>query len=72
MSRPSVSSLNRDKKRLVRLGPLFAILRPCGHSGRGIFGMTLTQNGTDVAGAVQLTGLGWTEPARPHRCVEGR
>ena len=32
-------------------------------AGRGIFTMTLTPTGTDVAGAVQLPG--WTEPARP-------
>ncbi len=31
-------------------------------AGRGIFTMTLTQNGTDVAGAVQLTGLDRTRP----------
>ena len=31
-------------------------------AGRGIFTMTLTQNGTDVAGAVQLTGLDRTSP----------
>ena len=31
-------------------------------AGRGVFTMTLTQNGTDVAGAVQLTGLDRTTP----------
>ena len=31
-------------------------------AGRGIFTMTLTQNGTDVAGAFQLTGLDRTSP----------
>ena len=31
-------------------------------AGRGIFTMTLTQNGTDIAGAVQLTGLDRTSP----------
>ncbi len=31
-------------------------------AGRGIFTMTLTQNGTDVAGAIQLTGLDRTSP----------
>ena len=31
-------------------------------AGRGIFTMTLTQNGTDVTGAFQLTGLDRTSP----------
>lgn len=31
-------------------------------AGRGIFTMTLSQNGTEVAGAVQLTGLDRTSP----------
>lgn len=31
-------------------------------AGRGIFTMTLTQNGTDIAGAFQLTGLDRTSP----------
>ena len=31
-------------------------------AGRGIFSLTLTQNGTQVAGAVQMTGLDRTSP----------
>jgi hypothetical protein len=31
-------------------------------AGRGIFTMTLSQNGTEVAGAIQLTGLDRTSP----------
>jgi hypothetical protein len=31
-------------------------------AGRGVFTMTLTQNGTDVSGAFQLTGLDRTSP----------
>jgi hypothetical protein len=40
-------------------------------AGRGIFTMTLTQNGTDVAGAVQLTGLDRTSPTTVTGVLKG-
>ena len=40
-------------------------------AGRGIFTMTLTQNGTDVAGAVQLTGLDRTSPTSVTGVLKG-
>ena len=40
-------------------------------AGRGIFTMTLTQNGTDVAGAVQLTGLDRTTPTTVTGVLKG-
>ena len=33
-------------------------------SGHGVFSMTLNQNGTDISGAVQLTGLDRTTPTQ--------
>ena len=40
-------------------------------AGRGIFTMTLSQNGTEVAGAVQLTGLDQTSPTRVTGVLKG-
>ena len=40
-------------------------------AGRGIFTMTLTQDGTDVAGAVQLTGLDRTSPTTVTGVLKG-
>jgi hypothetical protein len=40
-------------------------------AGRGIFTMTLTQNGTAVAGAVQLTGLDRTSPTTVTGVLKG-
>ena len=40
-------------------------------AGRGIFSMTLTQDGTDVAGAVQLTGLDRTSPTTVTGVLKG-
>jgi len=40
-------------------------------AGRGIFTMTLTQNGTEVAGAIQLTGLDRTSPTTVTGVLKG-
>ena len=40
-------------------------------AGRGIFTMTLRQTGTDVSGAVQLTGLDRTSPTAVTGVVKG-
>ena len=40
-------------------------------AGRGMFTMTLTQNGTDVAGAVQLTGLDRRSPTQVRGVLKG-
>ena len=40
-------------------------------AGRGIFTMTLTQTGTDVAGAVQMTGLDRTSPTTVTGVLKG-
>ena len=40
-------------------------------AGRGIFTMTLSQNGTEVAGAIQLTGLDRTSPTRVTGVLNG-
>ena len=40
-------------------------------AGHGMFSMTLTQNGTDVSGAVQLTGLDRTSPTTVTGVLKG-
>jgi hypothetical protein len=40
-------------------------------AGRGMFTMTLTQNGADVAGAVQLTGLDRRSPTQVRGVLKG-
>jgi hypothetical protein len=40
-------------------------------AGRGIFTMTLSQNGTDITGAVQLTGLDRTSPTTVTGVLKG-
>jgi hypothetical protein len=40
-------------------------------AGRGIFTMTLTQDGTEIAGAVQLTGLDRTSPTTVTGVLKG-
>jgi hypothetical protein len=40
-------------------------------AGRGMFTMTLTQNGTDVAGAAQLTGLDRRSPTQVRGVLKG-
>ena len=40
-------------------------------AGRGIFTMTLTQNGTEIAGAVQLTGLDRRSPTTVSGVLKG-